>query len=145
MRRNFLHAALAALIAFPQRLIARLRGGDVKATQWIEPASLATIAGEKPDLVIIDVRCPEEFAGPLGHISAAINISVDRLLQEPALLSPFRGSPIALVCHTDKRSAKAAEQLRADGFRQVFVLRGGMVRWNAERRPVAATALPPPA
>jgi rhodanese-related sulfurtransferase len=42
-----------------------------------------------------------------------------------------------LVCKTDKRSASAAALLEAAGFRDVFVLRGGMVCWNEAGMPVA--------
>jgi rhodanese-related sulfurtransferase len=42
-----------------------------------------------------------------------------------------------LVCKTDKRSASAAAVLDAAGFGDVFVLRGGMVRWNEAGLPVA--------
>ena len=38
---------------------------------------------------------------------------------------------ITIVCRTDKRSANASAMLRAAGFEQVSVLRGGMERWNA--------------
>jgi rhodanese-related sulfurtransferase len=41
--------------------------------------------------------------------------------------------PIVLVCHTDRRSAAAAEQLRAAGVQGACVLRGGMVAWRAMR------------
>jgi len=40
----------------------------------------------------------------------------------------------ALVCRTDKRSAKAAELLGAAGFGRVVVLRGGMTLWNTRPR-----------
>jgi rhodanese-related sulfurtransferase len=42
-----------------------------------------------------------------------------------------------LVCQTDKRSASAAALLGDAGFRDVVVLRGGMVRWNEAGLPVA--------
>jgi rhodanese-related sulfurtransferase len=48
----------------------------------------------------------------------------------------MKQSPLVIVCKTDKRSAKAAELLREAGFKQLSVLRGGMVGWNHERFPV---------
>ena len=41
------------------------------------------------------------------------------------------GKPLVTVCKTDRRSAAAAEQLRAAGAADVTVLRGGMERWRA--------------
>ena len=45
----------------------------------------------------------------------------------------FEQRPLILVCHTDKRSAKAAALLSAAGFGRVEVLGGGMVQWQSRR------------
>jgi rhodanese-related sulfurtransferase len=52
-------------------------------------------------------------------------------------LGPLRNERVVVVCHTDKRSAKAATTLSEAGFEDVRVLRGGMVRWTEARLPVA--------
>jgi rhodanese-related sulfurtransferase len=54
-------------------------------------------------------------------------------------LESARKSNIVAVCRTDKRSAKAAEALRAAGFGKVAVLRGGMERWRSEGYPVSGS------
>ena len=56
--------------------------------------------------MIIDVRGPDEFDGPLGHIPGARNIVPSELLSEVQSLSAFKETPLVLVCETDKRSAK---------------------------------------
>jgi rhodanese-related sulfurtransferase len=55
-------------------------------------------------------------------------------------LASLAERPVVLVCRTDKRSANAAALLDGAGFRNVRVLRGGMVRWNEQRLPVTAAA-----
>ena len=84
---------------------------------------------------ILDVREPEEFTGPLGHISSARNIPIDQLDGRLAELAGLERAPIVLVCRTDKRSAAAAHTLRATGFSQVSVLRRGMQQWNETGHP----------
>ena len=46
---------------------------------------------------------------------------------------------VVCICKAGGRSAKAATSLVARGFREVYSMSGGMIRWNAEERPVART------
>src|SRR5579872_5788613 len=94
---------------------------------WVDVAGLrAQLAGEAP--LVLDVRGPDEFAGPLGHIEGARNIPLPELAARHAELAGA-GRPIVCVCLTDKRSAAAAAQLAAAGVDKVSVLRGGMTAW----------------
>jgi rhodanese-related sulfurtransferase len=52
-------------------------------------------------------------------------------------LRSLTGTPLVLVCQTDRRSARAAAVLAAAGLRDVRVLRGGMARWTETGLPVA--------
>ena len=94
----------------------------------------------KPSL-IIDVRGADEFTGPLGHIATARNIPVAELSGRLSELAGLEREPIVLVCRTDKRSAAAAQTLRAAGFTQVNVLRRGMEQWNEAGLPVEGRAV----
>ena len=87
-------------------------------------------------MTVIDVRGPDEFVGPLGHIPAARNIPIAELGARLAEVRGRESTPIILVCRTDKRSAAAAETLRAAGFKHVSVLRRGMEQWKAIGFPV---------
>jgi rhodanese-related sulfurtransferase len=88
-------------------------------------------------VAVIDVLGPDEFTGALGHIAGARNIPIGELNSRLAELSGLEGSPVVLVCRTDKRSAVAARTLRAAGFSQVNVLHQGMQRWNEAGLPLA--------
>ena len=109
----------------------RLRGSKAAdETGWIEPSDLAA---HVLDALIVDVRGPGEFTGPLGHIDGARNIPLDTLASETDALRRHQG-PIVLVCHTDRRSAAAAAHLRQAGATDIAVLRGGMVAWRSAGR-----------
>lgn len=97
---------------------------------WIEPGSLADWLGRDPRPAILDVRGPDEFVGPLGHIPDALNLPVSELADRLTEIKALKDRPIILVCRTDKRSAKAATFLRKSGFQNVHVLRGGMEQWQ---------------
>ncbi len=115
-------------------MFSRLFGGTSGSEAgWISGEDLAPhLTGDGAPLVL-DVRGPGEFTGPLGHIEGARNIPLDQLAGETAALVAHDG-PIVCVCHTDRRSAAAAAHLRAAGAGDVTVLRGGMVAWRSEGR-----------
>jgi rhodanese-related sulfurtransferase len=110
--------------------LARLFGRSAAAPVWVEAAELQRwLAGEGAP-VIVDVRGPDEFAGPLGHIESARNIPLAEVSARAHELAA-EGRPLVMVCLTDKRSSQAAAELWAAGVRHVAVLRGGMKDWRA--------------
>jgi uncharacterized membrane protein YdjX (TVP38/TMEM64 family)/rhodanese-related sulfurtransferase len=123
---GLLGLALLALVILLPRLVRRLRIG---AAGWISTAELRRRLDAGAAIAVVDVRDRDEFAGPLGHIPGARNLPLGDLASAPDALVAG-GDPIIVVCRTDKRSAKAAELLRAAGHRDVLVLRGGMVDWQ---------------
>jgi rhodanese-related sulfurtransferase len=89
-----------------------------------------------PDLVVIDVRNPDEFSSPLGHIENAINLPLPSLAARLHELSAYRKRKIVVVCLSDKRSTQAIQSLRGAGFEDLILLRGGMKEWAANHLPV---------
>jgi rhodanese-related sulfurtransferase len=96
---------------------------------WIEPAALATRLEQDDARLILDVRGPDEFAGPLGHIRGARNVPLIELSAHPHDLVG-ENRPVVVVCKTDRRSSMAAHQLQDAGLSDVAVMRGGMERWR---------------
>ena len=91
---------------------------------------------------IVDVREPEEFTGPLGHIRGASLIPLGTLAERADELA--RDRPVVAVCRAGGRSAQATVILREAGFTDVANLSGGMLRWRAEGHAVeGGTALDP--
>jgi rhodanese-related sulfurtransferase len=134
IRYGLIALGLLAAIALLPRFIKRLR----RPFGWMEVSDLEQrLAGGQP-IAVIDVRGPDEFTGPLGHIAAARNIPVGELEQRLAELAGLEQAPIVLVCRTDKRSAGAARMLHAAGFTRLSVLRRGMEDWNQAGLPVIA-------
>lgn len=134
IRYGLIALALLAAIAFLPRLVRHLRGQE--QSQWIEVDELARRLEESQGITVIDVRGPDEFAGPLGHIADASNMPMGELPQRLMEIDALKDRPVILVCRTDKRSATAATLLRDAGFRDVGVLRGGMEQWNRKRLPI---------
>jgi len=88
---------------------------------------------------VLDVREPDEFAGPLGHIRGATLLPLGELTARAKDLP--KDKPIVAVCRAGSRSAHATAILSKAGFSQVANLPGGMLRWRGEGRSVEGGAL----
>ncbi len=83
------------------------------------------------DVRIIDVREPDEFIGPLGHIPGAMLMPLGTLMTKAAQIPTDR--PLITVCRAGGRSAQATVMLKKAGIEKIANLNGGMLRWRAER------------
>jgi glyoxylase-like metal-dependent hydrolase (beta-lactamase superfamily II)/rhodanese-related sulfurtransferase len=83
------------------------------------------------EVQIVDVREPDEFNGPLGHVPGAILIPLGKLSERAAAVS--KEKPVVTVCRSGARSAQATVLLGKAGFDKVANLSGGMLRWRAQR------------
>ena len=84
-------------------------------------------AGKAP--FILDVRTPQEYDGPLGHIEGSRLIPVQELARRLSELSGVKDQHIFVICHSGGRSARATRILLDAGFRASSVA-GGMQVWN---------------
>ena len=113
--------------------LSRLFGGARDAEPaWID---IDELRPRLPAVVLIDVRGPQEFTAPPGHLPGAINIPLPELPHRIAEVAAL-ARPVVLVCKTDKRSAAAAATLLAAGLRDVAVLRGGTDGWHRRGLPL---------
>jgi rhodanese-related sulfurtransferase len=82
--------------------------------------------------IIVDVRTPEEFAK--GSLPGARNVPEDKVGEKMRDLK--KDKPLIVVCATGSRAGRAAAQLRAGGFGEVYVLAGGLAAWREAGLPV---------
>jgi sulfur dioxygenase len=90
------------------------------------------------DVQIVDVREPDEFNGPLGHVPGAQLVPLGTLNEK--LHSIEKAKPVVAICRSGARSAQATVLLGKAGFDKVANLSGGMLRWRAQRFPVEGGA-----
>ncbi|MDX5332863.1 MAG: VTT domain-containing protein [Gammaproteobacteria bacterium] len=131
IQKILLGIALLAAVAFLPRLVARLRRGPM-----LDIAALRARLDAGEDVLVLDVRTPEEFTGELGHIAGARNLPLDTVAEGSEALAAWQERPVLLVCRTDRRSARAAQILARRGFADLHVVAGGMEAWNAAGLPV---------
>ncbi len=86
----------------------------------------------------IDVREPDEFTGPLGHLPQAELVPLSTV--GAAAAEWKREVPLLLICRSGNRSGKAALLLSGLGFQTLFNLKGGMIAVREAEKPSGSTA-----
>ena len=104
-------------------------GQTSKAVQTIDVKSFAEKlkANENPQLV--DVRTPEEYNSE--HIGDAKNVNWngDDFIAKASTYD--KSKPIFVYCKVGGRSIQAANKLAELGFKEIYNLDGGIMKWKA--------------
>lgn len=80
-----------------------------------------------PNFVIVDIRTPQEYNS--GHIENAININFYDPDFKQKLSKLDRDKTYVVYCRTGQRSGLAMPIFRELGFKEVYEIEGGIVRW----------------
>ena len=97
----------------------------------ITPAELVAKQQRRDDFDLIDVREPHEWA--IAKIPGARLVPLGTFTES---LSSFDSArDIVVTCKMGGRSAKAVRQLQAAGFKKVWNLAGGILRWSDDVDP----------
>lgn len=99
---------------------------------------LARLDKKDPDLVVLDVRTPAEFAA--GHVPGARNLSHDQLAAKLDELASARNKDVVVYCRSGRRTLLAEETLRNAGFTRLLHLEGDYLAWEAAQRPIEKAA-----
>jgi len=92
------------------------------------PAEFAQRRERGEDLLLIDVREPEEFE--LARVEGAELLPLSRFHEWAGALDPARETVV--ICHHGIRSAQVCAALARQGFTRLHNLAGGIDRWSAE-------------
>ena len=69
------------------------------------------------DALLIDVRSPGEYAA--GHVEGAINLPLDRFVQNYESVAPDKSRQLVLYCQSGARSGQAVPFLAQQGYHKV--------------------------
>lgn len=119
--------SLAALLAGAVALAAEPVATPVTQEVLVERQQQADA-----ELVVLDVRSPEEFAA--GHVPGAINIPYDRIAER--LMDVPRDKDVVVYCQSGRRAGIAAQVLAEHGYTRLFHLEGDIAAWKASGRPL---------
>lgn len=88
----------------------------------VQPAAAVEML-QDPDLVVLDVRSPEEFAA--GHLAGALNIDVNSADFDQRVMQLPKDAAILVYCRSGNRSSTASERMAELGFTDLRNVEGG--------------------
>ncbi|GAB3516024.1 thioredoxin domain-containing protein [Emticicia fontis] len=88
---------------------------------------------ELPNETVLDVRTPEEFSK--GHLIDSKNINWKDADFASRVEQMDKSKPVFVYCLSGMRSAAAATKMREMGFKEVYELDGGIMKWRAANLP----------
>jgi adenylyltransferase/sulfurtransferase len=103
----------------------------VNGVPTITPAELAARRKRGDDIDLVDVREPNEWE--IGRIEGARLAPLSSFAE--ALSSMDSARDVVVYCKVGARSARAVRQLQTAGFKRVWNLAGGIIRWSEEVDP----------
>lgn len=90
---------------------------------------------------IVDVRTAEEYAG--GHLDKSTNIDWTAEGFDAKIAKLDKSNPYFVYCLSGGRSGAAAAHMRELGFKEVYEMEGGMMKWRSAGLPeVMGSATP---
>lgn len=84
---------------------------------------------QKNEVVILDVRTPEEFGS--GHLKGATNLDINASDFQEKLATLDKEKKYLIHCEAGGRSKRAATRMKGLGFATVYNLEGGIKAWEA--------------
>ncbi len=102
------------------------------------------ILRDSPEILILDLRPPQEFRGPEGHVKGAINIEEDRLRRLLLDISAYRDQTFLVYCGDASCGEQAMDFLMASGYRDAILIQGGFAAWVEEGFDTVLTGEEPP-
>ncbi len=99
---------------------------EVNAKQFFE------MIKKNEDFLVLDIRTPQEMEVVGITLKNTLKIPMNDLFKEENLKKLPAEKKIIVVCHTGTRAAAATMALRAVGFVNAFMFKGGIIELSAE-------------
>ena len=111
---------------------------DITGISTISVADAAAIADNPPaNLVVLDVRTPEEFAE--GHLEGAVLVNFYDADFADQLEALDADVPYLVYCQSGNRSGQALGVMEQLGFSSAADVDGGIAAWSAAGLPVTTS------
>lgn len=97
-------------------------------------AAFSEKIGQTSGAIILDVRTPGEYEKE--HIKSALNFNWNDPGFAKQVAKMDKTEPVFVYCLSGGRSAAAAKSMREQGFKQVYEMEGGILKWKAAGLPL---------
>jgi len=112
--------------------------GQNRATELLSPEKFQETMKTNPNAPVLDVRTPGEFSG--GFIGSAKNVDWNGADFDAGIANLDKSKPVFVYCLSGGRSGSAAKKMRKDGFKAVYELDGGIMKWRSAGLPESRPA-----
>jgi len=110
------------------------QSGKQEAIELRTPQAIADQLKSNSEIVVIDVRTPEELQS--GFIAGAVNLNYNSPSFQQSLDSLDLSRTYLVYCAVGKRSDKAQKMMKEKGFEHILSIDGGLNAWVAAGLPV---------
>ena len=105
------------------------------AIALVPPAEAAQVLEDRsPEVVLLDVRTPEEFAE--AHVPGSVNIDFYAADFAEQLDTLGKDVPYVVYCRSGNRSDSTMDIMRDLGFSEVWDVDGGIIAWSQAGLPL---------
>ena len=129
VRAAALGVLLPALLLLAGCSYFRPRDAQRQPYRKLGPSVAYELIRDNPEMLILDLRTPEEYDGETGHLRRAQNIPLERLPYRLLEISSFRGETFLVYCRADNCGDQAIAVLLSSGFENVILMDGGIDAW----------------
>jgi thioredoxin len=105
------------------------KGQTAENVKSIDAQAFSKQIKATPNAQIIDVRTPEEFQSE--HIDKAVNVDWLNANFVANAAKFDKSKPVFVYCKSGGRSSKASSKLAELGFKNIYELQGGILKWNS--------------
>lgn len=134
---------IVALTTFTVILNSCSTGQSQKVKANLTAVEFSEKIKELPNAPVIDVRTPDEFSS--GHLQNAQNIDISGGDFNQQIETLDKSKPVFVYCLSGGRSASAASAMRGAGFKEVYELDGGIMKWRGANLPETTSLAKPKA
>lgn len=86
---------------------------------------------KKKDIILLDVRTPEEYGR--GKIEGSMNISVENISDQISTAVPDKNKTIYAYCLSGSRSEVAVAMMKQLGYTNAFSMTSGLLMWRSKK------------
>lgn len=116
---------------------------DDLAPHEISPGEVANKVRSNEDIVLLDVRTPEEYEEV--HLDGALLLPVQELSQQTltsiGLGEDMKDKEIILYCRSGARSQTAYNVMTSLGYTNIKSIAGGIIHWQEDNYPFTASGV----
>ena len=124
-----------ALAVVANLLVWSIMQSSVAGANMVSSLELPSLQ-RKGKFILLDVNKSEDFNK--AHIPNALNMPLESFDTGHKDIAKYKENAVILSCQNGSRSAKVAKLLIQAGFKNINILRGGLLSWTKENLPTSS-------